>query len=49
MKNSQISRRKFIQILASFTALFSVGGIAALFTGNDNATTSGYGNKGYGK
>jgi hypothetical protein len=48
MKNSPISRRKFIQILGSFVTLFSIGGITALFSNSDSAI-SGYGSNGYGK
>jgi hypothetical protein len=49
MKNTPISRRKFIQVIASFTALFSIGGIVAFFTNGSDSLISGYGSNGYGK
>jgi hypothetical protein len=49
MKSTPISRRKFIQVIATFTALFSIGGITALFTNSNDSLISGYGSNGYGK
>jgi hypothetical protein len=49
MKESNISRRKFLQVIGAFIALFSLGGITSLFSASDESTKSGYGKSGYGK